>query len=437
MEIKQIENVVIGGGISGLTKAFALKQAQKEFVLLEAKEVVGGNISSEKVNGFSIEKGPNSFALNEHSLQLIKTLGLENELQYATADAGNRYIFLKNELVKVGFKNLFFTGKLLSLKSRWKLITEFSRKKENIANESISAFVSRRLSKEFLDHLINGIVGGIFAGNPDELCLQSVFPKMYAMEQDFGSLTKAAIRKKSQGKRQLVSFKNGLQTLPNALYAQCKENVKTQAKVEKIEAYNGAYLLHYIQNGEKNVVECKHIYFTNSAHSTASILQDYNAKIAHKIAAIPYAPLISVNIAFAKKQVKKDIKAFGFLVPKIENAPLLGCIFNSTIFEGKADKEYHLFTLMIGGMLNADVLKNTEQSIANAVNKLKEILAIEGDAHFQRENIYQQSIPQYNIGHQDFLKSITQFEQENKGLHFSANWLKGVAISDCIAHNFF
>lgn len=439
MELKKVSHVVIGGGISGLSKALSLQEKKQDYVLLESSSNVGGWLSSYEKDGFILERGPNSFAINDTAHSMVNHLGIEKNLIQASQDAKNRYIMAHRELVKVSPPTLAFSGKVLSLKSRWKLMTEFARKKPpHTDGESVDAFVTRRISKEFSDRLINAVVGGIYAGDPTNLCLASVFPKMKEMEDNYGSLIKAAISKSREKKspRELVTFDGGLSTLAHAIYDRCKSHILTESPVLNIKKKEDAYWVEYRRNGASTIIQADHVHFTCSAKHTADILDTNYPEISLTLREIEYAPIISINVGYHKDQIPNLHKAFGFLVPKIEKCSFLGCIYKSAIFPHMAPKDHHLLTIMVGGMQNLSVMDNPEESITKAITECQSVLSISGDPVLQESTVIRKAIPQYTLGHQNRVKAFNQFEAKNKGIHFSGNWLRGVAIGDCIANNY-
>ena len=221
--------IIIGGGIAGMTAAFRLKKAGIKVTLLEKNDRLGGALYSHQEDGYLAELGPNSILETSPLVtELIRDIGLEEDKVYANESSKVRYIVRNKKPVPLpSSPPSFIASPLFSILAKLRLIKEpFIEAWDNQYEESLSQFVIRRLGQEFLDYAINPFVAGVYAGDPDTLSVKHGFPKLYALEQKYGSLIKGQIKgAKERKKRQEVakqsarmfSFRQGLKMIPTAI----------------------------------------------------------------------------------------------------------------------------------------------------------------------------------------------------------------------------
>jgi oxygen-dependent protoporphyrinogen oxidase len=94
--------VVVGGGISGLTAAYTVRKLRPDadVTLLEARARLGGNIVTERHEGFVIDGGPDSFVRSKpHATELCRELGLDSELISTREESRHVYVVRDGTLV--------------------------------------------------------------------------------------------------------------------------------------------------------------------------------------------------------------------------------------------------------------------------------------------------------------------------------------------------
>ena len=238
--------VIIGAGISGLTTAYLLHKEGYDVIVLEQKNKVGGSIETNSENGFLFDRGPNSGLETTPVIkQLVEDLQLKEQFVYANREGNKRYILRNGELHALPMSPpTFLKTKLFSGKAKLRLFAEpFIGKSKDGYYQSIAEFVSRRLGKEFLDYAINPFVAGVYAGRPEELSVKSAFPKLYALEEEYGGLilgTIRSIRKRKKSKEvskqsaKMFSFRDGMIVLPEAIKRSLGKRVYTGVGVVSV-----------------------------------------------------------------------------------------------------------------------------------------------------------------------------------------------------------
>src|SRR5215468_10815840 len=187
---------IIGAGITGLTAAFYLKRKGVPVTVYEASGRVGGVIQSLRQDGYLAEFGPNTILETSPKIaQLVRDVGLESRRLDPDPKAEARYVVrYKRPIEMPGSPLGFFTTKLFTLKAKLAVLREpFVSPRRDGKEESIGEFVVRRLGREFLDHAIDALVAGVYAGDPYQLSVPQAFPKLKQLEERYGSLIKGQI----------------------------------------------------------------------------------------------------------------------------------------------------------------------------------------------------------------------------------------------------
>jgi protoporphyrinogen oxidase len=424
--------IIIGGGLSGLASAYFLQQQDVQSRLLEAAPQVGGNLLSIKENGFLRDAGPNSLMIKGQVVPaLIESLQLEQEIVEANALAKRRYILnRKRQLVPLG-PGVLFNGKLLSLQGRLRLLSEAFRGRGNAAaEESIAAFVRRRLGPEVLTWLVDPFVSGVFAGDPERLAVAATFPRLVKMEQEHGSLFRAALAgRKNTTKPRLISFREGLQTLPLRMAERLEGPLHCNAPVNLLQQHeDGTWEVFSQQQSWRS----EKIILALPAHKAAALLATLQPTLAAELKAISYPAVTTLSLGFPRSSVEHPLDGFGLLIPRTMGLETLGVLFSSTLFPDRAAPEQVLMTAFIGGSQNPLQGRSDSDLLQTVLHEIRPILGIAGEPSFSRCQNWPEAIPQYELGHLARLERITKMTRQIPGLHFRANWSDGVALGDCM-----
>ncbi len=438
--------VVIGAGISGLTSAYLLHKKGYGVTVLEAKDQVGGSIESVKENGFLFDRGPNS-ALETTPLisQLIDELNLKNELVYASKVGNKRYILRNNTLLALPMSPpAFLKSKLFSGKAKLRLMKEpFIGRSKDGYYQSITEFVTRRLGSEFLDYAIDPFVAGVYAGNPEDLSVKSAFPKLYALEEEYGGLiigTIRSIRKRKKRKEQskqsakMLSFKNGMQVLPKAIAKHLGSRVKLNAEVVSVRRTGEGNLgVTYNQQGQNLTLLTDVVLSTIPAYKASGLLEHFDEELKKHLNEIYYPPVMVLYMVYNKDDIGQPLDGFGFLIPSKENKSFLGAIWSSVLFPNRADKQTAAFTLFIGGSRDPGFIYDNEDAVIERVrDEFEEIMKIKSNPVYKAKKLWQKAIPQYKLGYVEHENYFDHFEKDNKGIILSGNYRGGISVGDCI-----
>jgi len=437
---------IVGGGIAGLSAAHELKKAGIPFVLYEAGSRCGGVIHSIRRDGYLAELGPNSILETSPQIkELIAELGLEKRRVYSDPAAENRYV------VRGGRPRLmpatpvgFFTSDLFGIGAKAHLMMEpFVRRGAPDADETIGAFVKRRLGNEFLDYAINPMVAGIYAGDTDRLSVQQAFPKLHALEQRFGSLIlgqflgareRAKTGEVSKQNAPKFSFDEGLRVLIDALQNEFYPQIRFNTAVTAIHANGESWKLTLANFSETSVAEHSCVLLAAPAHRLKGIqFHGHSHLDLLPLGEIEYPPVASVSLGFRRLHVEHPLDGFGMLVPEKEKREVLGTLFCSSLFPNRAPEGHVLITSYVGGARSPGLTELSKEGLVDLVWwDLHDMLGITGPPTFQNVTVFPKAIAQYNIGFGAFREHMDALENAEPGIFLAGHFRDGISLSDSL-----
>ena len=437
---------VIGGGITGLTAAFRLKQAGVPVTVYETSDRTGGVIQSTRADGFLAESGPNTLLETSPVIgDLVRDLGLEPKKLYSDPAAKNRYIVRGGKPVPVPDSPVgMLTSPLFSAGAKFRLLTEpFVRRAASDIEESVAQFVLRRLGQEFLDYAINPMIAGIYAGDPARLSVTHAFPKLHALEQRYGSLILGQIfgareraRSKEVSKQNApkFSFPSGLQTVTDTLQHELHDGVRLRSIVTAIRQKPDGWDLKVACGGSEATFEHEAVLLAGTAHKLAEIRLETNPKLSlAPLGEILYAPAASLVLGFRREDVAHSLDGFGVLVPEVERLNILGVIFSSSLFPDRAPVGHVTLTCYVGGLRAPELATRDTKSIVElALADLRSLLGVRGRPVFVHHSVYPKAIPQYEVGFGRFRDLMNNLEAKAPGLFLAGHYRDGISLSDSI-----
>ena len=429
--------VIIGGGISGLSLGTYIKDGGFNSIILEKQAQPGGVLQTKFEQEYLLELGANTTTSNLALEELVNIVGLQNEFITPDASANKRYIVKKNKLRKLSPKAKdILLSSLLSISGKWSVYKEqFQPAKEDYEEESVGEFFERRFSKEVVDYIVNPMIAGIYAGDPYQLSMRSVFPQVIDFEQDHGSVIKGLKAKQQEvGPRKMVSFARGMGSFITAMVNYIgEENILCNTEATKVIPLENGQFAIQLKQGETEVeIVADVVVFATPSYITAEFLRPISNELAN-LMQMPYPPLAVVHLGYDKAAFKQPFDSFGFLVPEKEQKHLLGAIANSTFLPNRAPADKQLFTLYVGGTRHQKELEqNADQLIAKAITEFQELVGVEGQPEFQSVTIWEKSIPQFQMNHQQIKEGFEFFEANVDNLHILGNYRSGLSVADCV-----
>lgn len=447
--------VVVGGGLSGLAAARALiDEAQArglglELTLVEKEPSLGGKIRSTREEGFLCEGGPPGFLDNKPStLALARRLGIHDRLLKSNDAARKRFIFSGGRLQQLPEDPVsFLLSDLLSIRGRLRIAADFLLPQGHASDdESVAAFVRRRLGQEALDKLIDPMSAGIYAGDPNVMSLKSCFPKVWQIEQQFGGLIKGMLAMQQMAKARgqqgpqgagpsgaLWSFEDGASELPARLAASMPE-ARLHCRVSAV-ALERADAGWRVRTDDGGALAADAVVVATPAYDTGALLGPLDAELADLAYGIPYVPAAVVCLGYPVADVPHPLDGFGFLIPRAEGRKILGSRWDSSTFSRRAPDGSALLTQIVGGARNPELLGLTDDELLNLVgDEMRVTMGIQAPPAYAKVVRWRRAIPQYLVGHGERLRRIEGRVAELGAVFLAGNAYFGIGINDCTAH---
>jgi protoporphyrinogen/coproporphyrinogen III oxidase len=434
---------IVGAGITGLTAAYRLKQRGSRVVVYEASDRIGGAIKSERRNGYLAELGPNSLATPSAGVAaLLAELGLDSHRVTAAAEARTRYIVRRGRLMRLPMSPAeLLTSRLFSNAAKLAIFGEpLLEASDTAVDESVAAFVRRRFNQEVVDYLANPFVAGTFAGDPEQLSVRHALPQLQALERTQGSLVKAFVqtmkrhRANSQvqgGPGSIISFREGLQEIPDALGRELSAEVRLRSPVTQLrQSPRGWTVGAAFQTPELYDA----VIYAAPAHSLDEIDLDLpGGERLSTLSSIVHPPVAVLALGFRREQVSHPLDGFGFLTPEVERRRVLGVVFSSTIFPDRAPEGHVMLTAFVGGTRDPDFVQADAQTLtARVLDDLRVLLGAQGEPTFRTVQVWPKAIPQYVLGYGRFKDIADEVERRNPGLLLAGTYRDGVSLGEAI-----
>ncbi len=458
--------VIIGGGITGLSSAYALQERAKEIgleitcTLIESEKRLGGKITTESIGDFVIEGGPDSFITQKPwGLDLCEKLGLTRSLIETHPVDKAIYILSQGNLIPLpeGFQLMipsrltpFLLTPLVSIPGKIRMGLDLlipRRAAQGQADESIGSFVRRRLGEEAVSLFAEPILAGIYAGDVEKLSLMATFPQFAALEKQYGSLiwgalmqrldrTQARHAKRSQevppsrSRSLFVSLQGGLSQLTAAL----------QRNLTGVSLLTGRQVIGLCPKGggyevtlQDETMRADAVVVTVPPTLAARWTERWAPSLSAQLGAILSLSTATISLGFRREEVAHPLNGFGFVVPRREGRQILAATWTSTKFEGRAPKGHVLIRLFIGGAHHEDwVEKDDATLIALATEELRTLLGIQARPTVAKVFRWIKGNPQYHVGHLDRVAKIEAELTRHPGLFLAGAAYRGVGIPDCI-----
>lgn len=441
--------VVIGAGITGLTCAFQLKRRGANVTVLECQDRIGGQINSQHIGDFIFESGPNTGVVKHPEVaELFEQLNGACELETALESSKRRLIWkgdkfhaLPSSLASALKTPLFkWYDKIRILGEPW-------RKKGNDPYESIGSLAERRLGKSYVEYAVDPFLSGVYAGDPYKLPARLALPKLYNLEQDYGSFIRGAIAKAKLPKterdrkatKKVFSARGGFSNLVNALVdAIGQEHFITSALDIKIIPEGDGWQITFNKDGEQRQINASKVVTTCGAYSLPSLLPFIEKETMDDLSNLYYAPVVQVGVGI-KDCGDNQWLAFGGLVPSKEKKQVLGILFPSACFEGRCPKPGATMAYFIGGRRHPEMLNKTDEEFVNLVNEtLNDMLKYDKNKKADEIRVFrhEHAIPQYEASSDARLAAVEKVQAQYPTLRIAGNLRDGIGIGDRIKQGF-
>lgn len=436
--------VIVGGGISGLAIAWNLRRSVPDtaITVLEAAPVAGGNARTIHDQGYTCENGPDGFLDNApDTLRLVDELGLRPRLLRSSDASRRRFIFFKERLEPAPTSPVSFVkSRLLTARGKVRLLCEpFAGGPPEGVDESVHEFAARRIGNEAAAVLIDAMVSGVFAGDATALSLRASLPKMWELENQYGSLFKALIATRKTRKKEdvagapsgtLTSFLTGMGELTAALSQQLGAVLQTGSPVTGVTRTCGASTWTVTTNTAR--YEADAVVLAGPASESAQLVNSFDPDLGAELGLIRTAPLTVVCLGY-DAATAGDLTGFGFLAPRSQQLRILGALWETSIYPDRAPAGKVLLRVMIGGARDSEAVNLADPALIACVrDDLRRAMGLTATPEFVKILRHRLGIPQYNRGHLRRMKRLERLLQAHPGLYLAGNSYRGVSLNACI-----
>lgn len=441
---------ILGGGVSGLAAALKLQEIRLErgldlqVTVFERGPRAGGCVQTLYDSDYTMELGPDSLLVDKPAARdLLRRLQLEDELVPMRPEYRGSRIVHHGRLRPIPSEFRLFTPTSLPalLKSgifspagiARAALEPFIPPRRDPGDESLASFVTRRFGREVLDRLAQPLIGGIYSGDPRRLSMQATLPQFLEMERKHGSLFRAmAAQTRSNGAPpQLMSLRNGLQTIVDALGARLGADVRVSAEVASVARENASWNITFVDGSraEADAVIC-----ALPAYAAARVLRTQDSELANLLERIRYNSIATVNVAYDAADLPELPRTPGFVVPVIEGHRIAAATISTHKYPHRSPQGGVLLRAYIGGALQPELVELADTELAQiARDEFRTLLGITTEPRFAVTRRWMRMLPEYGVGHVDLVASIEQHANAFGGLALAGSAYHGVGIPDCVA----
>jgi len=450
---------IIGGGISGLSAAYAIEEKRRsgspvEYVLFESSPRLGGVLVTDRVDGCLVEAGPDSFLTEKPwAADLCGKIGLGDQLIGSNDSERKTYIVARGKLVVMPDGLMFMVptkilptvfSPLFSWRTKMRMAAEWFHpprvhpSNQASADETVAEMVERHYGAEMVDLLADPLLSGVYGGEASQLSVRAVLARFADMEAKYGSLGRGmlAARKKMGAAANVparplfTSLKDGMQQMVDALVARLDANaLNTSSPVQSVIPQESGWMVSAGYQSD----HFDAVIIATPTHAAAAVLQAADENLSHDLGEIKYSSSVTVTLGYDEKVRRSLPPGFGFLVPRSAGHRMLAATFVHNKFPHRAPENRAIVRCFLGGACDERILESSEEEILAIVrNELRQIITLNADPLFARVYKWKSAMAQYAVGHLERLQRIESLRQKLPGLALAGNGYNGIGVPDCV-----
>ena len=455
---------VIGGGISGLSTAYALHERaaaagiQIRCTVVDAAPSWGGKIVTHRIGNLVTEAGPDSFLSQKTAaIELCAKLGLTDQLINTNETSKRACVFsqgrlreLPEGLVVISPNQLgpFLRSGLLSWSGLARMGLDLAMPVKRLSSdESLASFFRRRMGRQAFERMLEPLMAGIYAGDAEQMSVQATFPRFVELEQQYGSVIRGMMTARKTGssaasvgpkRTMFVSLKNGLSDLVDALVRRLTEQGVTLRSSTVVDALRvrshqpGRWMYDIILN-DGSALSVDSLVLATPAYVSAELVRPLTPIAGGLLEMIPYASTATIAMAYPRAAVAGAAEGFGFVVPRAEGRDLIAATWTSLKWPHRAPADQLLVRCYVGGVGREAILQLDDRALVSRVREeLASMCGVTAEPSYVEVNRWMKAMPQYTLGHLERLNQIEAALSRYGGLVLTGAGYRGVGIPDCI-----
>jgi len=437
-----IDAVVVGAGAAGLAAALELRSSGLEVRVLEAGEGPGGVARTESVQGFLVERGPNSLQVKAPALAFLRAHQLEAALVPASPSSRLRMLWHAGRLEPVPMgPGAFVRTPLLTARGKLRLLAEPFVRGRDGSLESVEQFVGRRLGGEAVERLVAPFLTGVYAGDESQLGAAPVFGRLVELERDHGSIVRGFVKQMLRGRKGATerglsgswSATGGLGGLAALMSSRLGEAVDVRTRVVALAREPNGWRVEVDRAGAEPLRAAR-VVLALPAPEAAALLRPLDSEAADLLAGIAYAPIVSLSVGIAEGEASRKIEGFGFLVPRAAGLGILGCLFMSQVFPGRAPEGFDLLTCFLGGVRWPGAADLPDDALLSRLHAdLALTLGLRGEPRLLAVTRWPRAVAQPARDHLVRIAKLRERLAPQRGLALAGSYLDGVSLADTLA----
>jgi oxygen-dependent protoporphyrinogen oxidase len=425
---------IVGAGISGLSTAFYLRQHRPdwELTIFDAGANPGGTMRTVDVDGFRFEAGGNGFLTNKpDSLKLVEDCGAGPLLLPSSDLARKRFIFNGALHPLPESPQAFLKSELLSFSQKLRVAGElFIPPRRDGGEETLQQFGYRRVGKGLTDVFLDAMTAGIYGTTPAKVSVNAAFPLVVNLEKEFGGLFRGMIARRKKGAGPggiLMSFKGGVGTL----VAHLRETIEAEWQLgQPVGGISRDGMLWRVESPDVSR-SFDQVVVSAQAYASAEMFRRSDPELSRLMQAIEYTPIAVVGLGF--RDLQHPLDGFGLLTTTSARLPVLGVLWDSSIFPDRAPQGCKSVRIMIGGQRNPELADQDPQGLQRtAMEGLRMTMGVTQDPDVVFTQRWDKGIPHYVVGHLARVDAVFARARQHAGLHLVCNAYRGIAMNDCV-----
>jgi protoporphyrinogen/coproporphyrinogen III oxidase len=434
--------VIIGAGITGLAAAFELARRGIPFVVLEASDRAGGLILTEHAQDFTIDGGPDSLLTQKPAaIELCAELGLASRLMETTPPRSA--FVLKNDRLhalpspsvlgiptSVGALAKY---DLLGWPARARMALEPLVPRSAAADESVGAFFQRRFGRAAVGLIAEPLLGGIHAGEIEQLSLRSLFPRLADAEHEPGRVVRSLARGHKRPSQGLFrGLRGGMSELTDALVAALPaESVRLNCPPADLHRDDGGWQL----TAGRDTIGAAAVILAAPAHAARALLADVDPQASDLCGSVPYVSTASIALGFPRDAIAHPLAGSGFVVARRhQSSRITACTWVSSKWQSRAPEGHALLRAFVGGAHDPSAVDATDEALVEvALRDLARVLEIKGAPVLTRVYRWRNAGAQHTVGHRARMDALWERLHTLRGLYVAGSGYGAIGIPDCVA----